>query len=192
MMGLLAPFLAHPSQRMCLPTEPQVLFSKATFCGSVFRNDPQKVSRGFYEGLTDAVCYTAKWLKSSLERLSEKSLGGIWSVGFGSPTLQEKSLYASFERFVRSSVRELESFHTVSEAAFSEVRLAVVPKVYSNALSVRGPGVASTVGRKDVGSDPQSAKSEKGVLASQLGIAERRTITRVMSSSCSQPSPTKE
>jgi hypothetical protein len=30
-------------------------------------NDPQKVPRAFVEGLTDAVCYTVKWLKSSLE-----------------------------------------------------------------------------------------------------------------------------
>jgi len=28
-------------------------------------NEPQKVPRAFVEGLTDAVCYTAKWLKSS-------------------------------------------------------------------------------------------------------------------------------
>jgi hypothetical protein len=27
--------------------------------------DPQKVASAFVERLTDAVCYTAKWLKSS-------------------------------------------------------------------------------------------------------------------------------
>ena len=30
------------------------------------RNDPQKVVTAFVERLTDALCYTAKWLKSSL------------------------------------------------------------------------------------------------------------------------------
>src|ERR671917_751171 len=37
-----------------------------------------------------------------LERLSEKSLSGLWSVGFGSATRQERALYAPFEQFVRS------------------------------------------------------------------------------------------
>jgi hypothetical protein len=43
----------------------QVLFSKATFHGLLPETDPQKVASAFVERLTDAVCYTAKWLKSS-------------------------------------------------------------------------------------------------------------------------------
>jgi hypothetical protein len=38
---------------------------RATYFGSVFRNDPQKDAWAFVECLTDAECYTAKWLKSS-------------------------------------------------------------------------------------------------------------------------------
>ena len=34
------------------------------------KTDPQKVARALVEPLTDAVCYTAKWLKSSLEKPS--------------------------------------------------------------------------------------------------------------------------
>jgi hypothetical protein len=34
---------------------------------SLRRTDMQKVPRAFVEGLTEAVSYTAKWLKSSLE-----------------------------------------------------------------------------------------------------------------------------
>ena len=34
--------------------------------------DMQKVPRAFVEGLTEAVSYTANWLKSSLLKLSEK------------------------------------------------------------------------------------------------------------------------
>jgi hypothetical protein len=46
---------------------------RATFCGSLSESETQKVLRVLVEGLTDAVCYTANWLKSSPERLSEKS-----------------------------------------------------------------------------------------------------------------------
>ena len=35
---------------------------------SLRQTDMQKVPRAFYEGVTEAVSYTAKWLKSSLER----------------------------------------------------------------------------------------------------------------------------
>ena len=53
---------------------------------------------------------------SCLERLSEKSLGGVWSVGFGGATLQKQALCAPFQQFVRYSVREFESFQTVSNS----------------------------------------------------------------------------
>jgi len=46
-------------------------FSRATFCVSLSRKDPRKVARVFVEGLTVAVCYTAKWLKSSSRHLGE-------------------------------------------------------------------------------------------------------------------------
>jgi hypothetical protein len=49
-----------------------------------------------------------------LKRLSEKSLGSLWSVAFGGAILQEQALCASFQQFVRFSAREFESFQTVS------------------------------------------------------------------------------
>jgi hypothetical protein len=44
---------------------------QSAFCGVVLRNDPQKVTRAPIERLTDAVCYAAKWLKSSTRRSVE-------------------------------------------------------------------------------------------------------------------------
>ena len=38
-----------------------------------WETDTQKVLRAFVRRLTDAVCYTAKWLKSGLEKMSDKS-----------------------------------------------------------------------------------------------------------------------
>jgi hypothetical protein len=49
---------------------------RATFCVSVSRNDLQKVARALVKRLTDAVCYTAKWLKSSLVVVVEVRLVG--------------------------------------------------------------------------------------------------------------------
>ena len=44
------------------------LISRETFCVSMRQSDMQKVPRAFVvEGLTEAVSYTAKWLKSSSE-----------------------------------------------------------------------------------------------------------------------------
>src|ERR671910_3351912 len=63
---LFAPLSQHEPSNNCKS------FCRATFCGSLSRNDPQKVARAFVEVLTNAVCYTAKWLKSTVERLSEK------------------------------------------------------------------------------------------------------------------------
>ena len=57
-----------------------------------------------------------------LERLSEKSFGGLWSVGFSSVTLQEKALCVPFRQFVRSLLKVFESFQTVSEEVFSGLR----------------------------------------------------------------------
>ncbi len=54
-------------------------------------------------------------------RLSEKSLGGLWSVGCGSATLQEQAFCAPFQQFVSSSVREFESFQTVSKKLSEKV-----------------------------------------------------------------------
>jgi hypothetical protein len=45
---------------------------QGTFCVLVCPNDTKKVPTEFVEFLTDEVCYTAKWLKSSVERLSGK------------------------------------------------------------------------------------------------------------------------
>jgi len=49
-----------------------------------------------------------------VESLSEKSLGSLWNVGFGSVTLQEQALYAPFQQFTNSSVREFDCFQIVS------------------------------------------------------------------------------
>src|SRR5215204_7797114 len=50
---------------MNLPTTASSLQGDC-FCGLVSINDPQKVTSGFVERLTDAMRYAAKWLKSSL------------------------------------------------------------------------------------------------------------------------------
>ncbi len=60
-----------------------------------------------------------------LLRLYEKSLGGLWSVGFSGATLQKQALCAPFQQFVRSSVREFENSQTVSQGAFSETQLPI-------------------------------------------------------------------
>ena len=45
------------------------------------------------EPLTDAICQAAKWLKSSVEKLSKKSLGGVTRVEIaGIPQRNEPSL----------------------------------------------------------------------------------------------------
>ena len=56
----------------------------------------------------------ARFPRTPAPRPSEKSLSGLWSVGFGSAALQERALCAPFRQLVRSSVREFESFQTVS------------------------------------------------------------------------------
>ena len=47
-------------------------------------NDTQKVPTEFVELLSDAVCYMAKWLKSSQERLSGKYTDGTDRASLGS------------------------------------------------------------------------------------------------------------
>jgi hypothetical protein len=47
-------------------------------------------------------------------------------VGFGSATRQLQVLRAPFQQVESSSVREFESFQTVSELKFSEVRIAPI------------------------------------------------------------------
>jgi len=64
--------------------------------------------------------YSPQYLEESLY---EKSLSGLKSVGFGSATLQEQTLCAPFQLFVRSSAGVFEGFHTVSEVEFCELRL---------------------------------------------------------------------
>jgi hypothetical protein len=63
----------HSSQNA--PSNSCRFFSRATFCGSLRESDTAKAPSAFAERLTDAVSYTAKWLKSSLEKLSEKGYG---------------------------------------------------------------------------------------------------------------------
>jgi hypothetical protein len=69
-------WLVCPSFLTTPPTTAGSL-SRATFWGSVCRKDAQKVGRAFVERLTDAVCYTAKGIKSSLERLSGNSYARV-------------------------------------------------------------------------------------------------------------------
>jgi hypothetical protein len=47
-------------------------------------NDTIKVPRAFVEDVSDAVSYPTKWLKSSVERLSEKGYVQCSDRGFGS------------------------------------------------------------------------------------------------------------
>jgi hypothetical protein len=65
------------------------------------------VARGEYT-------YLRELRRTHLLRLSKKSLGGLLSVGFGSATLQEQALCAQFQQFISSSVRDFDSFQTVS------------------------------------------------------------------------------
>ena len=48
------------------------------------------------------------------ERLSGKSLRGLWRAGFGTTTVQERAFCAPFRRFVWPLVGWFESFQTVS------------------------------------------------------------------------------
>src|ERR671914_320744 len=84
---LFAPLSQHEPSNNCKS------FCRATFCGLLSRNDPQKGARAFVEVLTNAVCHTAKWLKSTLERLSEKGVSDALSVdlaGIRRPKWAEK------------------------------------------------------------------------------------------------------
>src|SRR5215207_6841434 len=63
---LFAPLSQHEPSNNCKS------FCRAPFCGSLSRNDLQKVARAFVEVLTNAVCYAAKWLKSSFTHLGEE------------------------------------------------------------------------------------------------------------------------
>jgi hypothetical protein len=65
---LFAPLSQH------VPSNNHKSFCRATFCGSLRETDPQKVGRAFVEVLTNAVCYAAKWLKSSFTEFSEVRL----------------------------------------------------------------------------------------------------------------------
>ena len=74
---LFAPLSQHEPSNNCKS------FCRATFCGLLRETDPQKVARAFVEVLTNAVCYAAKWLKSTLEKLSEKGSEGDSEGGSG-------------------------------------------------------------------------------------------------------------
>src|SRR5829696_8523028 len=70
----LGPALVHTSFGHPYPA-PRVRWAlpggKETFCGLPVRTDPKKGLRSTMEPSTYAVCQAAKWLKSSLEKLSE-------------------------------------------------------------------------------------------------------------------------
>src|SRR5215213_8863366 len=66
-----AAFASSPRFSQNVPSNSCRFFSRATFCVSLSRNNSQKVARAFVEGLTVAVCYTAKWLKSSSTNMGE-------------------------------------------------------------------------------------------------------------------------
>jgi hypothetical protein len=67
--------LASPHPTFLREKEPfkttAVRYSRATFCGSLPETDPQNVPRAVVECLTDALCYTVKWLKSSVKPMTE-------------------------------------------------------------------------------------------------------------------------
>jgi hypothetical protein len=64
------------------------LVYRATFYGSVCHCDPQKFLRALVERLSDTVCYAAKWLKSSVEKLFGKS---EWVPNWGYESGQDGS-----------------------------------------------------------------------------------------------------
>jgi hypothetical protein len=50
------------------------------FLGVALAHQPEESLRAFMDPLADALCCAAKWLKSSVERLSEKGVSGIDSL----------------------------------------------------------------------------------------------------------------
>src|SRR5215212_2055301 len=76
-----AAFASSPRFSQNVPSNSCRFFSRATFCVSLSRNDPQKVARVFVEGLTVAVCYTAKWLQVELYALGENKAKRVVLVG---------------------------------------------------------------------------------------------------------------
>ena len=60
-----------------------VLGGRETFCGLAAHTETRKVARALVEHLNDAVCCTAKRLKSSVEKLSEKPRRHLWRSAEG-------------------------------------------------------------------------------------------------------------
>src|SRR5215207_7211334 len=63
-----------------------------TFCGSVCASDPQKVPGALMDPLADALRRTPKWLKSSVERPSDKSLWRPWAAALSGTKGAETAL----------------------------------------------------------------------------------------------------
>jgi hypothetical protein len=68
LIRLLAPFTLLLSKT---PLATRCGLFRATFCGSLLDRERQKVLGALVERLTDALCYTAKWQKSSVDVFSE-------------------------------------------------------------------------------------------------------------------------
>ena len=99
---------------------------------SVAENGEKDDSRTVLTARRTPIRGLSRFIRQSLERLSEKTRCGLWRVGFGSATLQEQALCAAFQQFVRSSIREFKTFQTVSQGMFSEVRSFGVPGSLAN------------------------------------------------------------
>jgi nucleotide-binding universal stress UspA family protein len=102
-----------------------------TYCVLPAHTDTRKVAKDLVEHLTDAVCYTAKWLKSSVKRLSDNS-GKVLNWGFTS--LQNAAKKSYLCRFATKGVRSISPlaiYQTVSKDVFSEVRRCTVCGVLS-------------------------------------------------------------
>jgi hypothetical protein len=79
----------------------QATEASETFCGLVCAGNPQKVSQSFNEPLREAVCYAAQWLKSSVERLSEKGYEQHSERGLRRPREAKMGRKARFRCSVR-------------------------------------------------------------------------------------------
>jgi hypothetical protein len=73
LIRLLAPFTLLLSKT---PLATRCGLFRVTFCGSLLDRDRQKVLRALVERLTDALCYTAKWIKSSSRHFVYKGKEG--------------------------------------------------------------------------------------------------------------------
>ena len=87
---------------------------KGTFCGLPADTDPQKVPGAFMDALAQALRRAPKWLKSSVERLSGKSLCGSNGAFVGSAKRPKRAISYCSAGSRSHELESVRSFQTVS------------------------------------------------------------------------------